>query len=129
MTVNARTVRLVRQGAGLLTILCLLAPTAAADCARDAYGEVYCGAGRCMHDRNGTVWCSRYYEGGVERTRDGAAVCGKGQCAKNSRGQIFCSSVVGGAVAIDSKGRVRCYGRCERPIVAQCENSRAGAGG
>jgi hypothetical protein len=121
-------VRFLCRGTGLLAILCLLAPTASADCARDAYGEVYCGAGRCTLDRNGTVWCSRYYEGGVERTRDGVVVCGKGQCAKNSRGQIFCSSVVGGSVLKDSQGRVRCYGRCEHPSVAQCENTRADAG-
>ncbi len=129
MTANAGIFQRICQSAGLLAILCLLAPAASADCARDFYGEVYCGGGRCLQDRNGTIWCSRAYEGGAEKTREGSVLCGKGQCAKNSSGQIFCSSVVGGAALKDSRGRVRCYGQCEPATAAQCENTRAGSAG
>ncbi len=129
MTANAGIFQRIRQSAKLLAILCLLAPAASADCVRNSYGEVYCGGGRCLQDRNGTVWCSRAYEGGAEKTRDGSVLCGKGQCAKNSSGQIFCSSVVGGAALKDSRGRVRCYGQCEPATAAQCENTRADSAG
>ncbi|MDH3413655.1 MAG: hypothetical protein OEM98_14375 [Gammaproteobacteria bacterium] len=129
MAANAGIFQFIRQGAGVLAILCLLAPTASADCARDSYGEIYCGGGRCLQDRKGTIWCSRAYEGGAEKTRDGSVLCGKGQCAKDSSGQIFCSSVVGGAALKDSQGRVRCYSQCEPATAAQCENTRAGVAG
>lgn len=112
-----------------IAILTLTGAAASADCATDAYGEVYCGGGRCTRDHAGLVWCSRFYQGGVETSRDGTVVCGRGQCAKTSRGEIFCSSVVGGAVLKDSKGRVRCMGQCERANSAMCENTRADSAG
>ncbi|HSS63791.1 MAG TPA: hypothetical protein VLS27_05110 [Gammaproteobacteria bacterium] len=129
MTANARILQLMRQGAGLLATLCLLAPAASADCARDSYGEVYCGGGRCLNDRGGNIWCARAYKGGADRTWDGKVLCGKGECARDSRGQIFCSSAVGGSVLKDSRGQVRCYGRCEPATAAECENTRADSGG
>jgi hypothetical protein len=129
MADEARIYRHLGRSAGIIAILIPLAPGASADCVRDSYGEVYCGAGRCQYDRDGKVWCSRFYLGGVERTRDGRVLCGKGQCAKDLRGRIYCSSVVGGAVVRDSSGRVRCYGRCEPASAAQCENTRADSGG
>ena len=129
MTVNTRLLQLIRRSTGLLAILWLLAPAASADCATDAYGQVYCGAGHCMKDHDGAMWCSRSYQGGVQMTRDGRVLCGRGQCAKSTRGEIYCSSVVGGAVLKDSKGRVRCQGRCERATAAQCENTRADSAG
>lgn len=129
MTVNAWFLQCIRRSIGLAAILLLLAPAVSADCSADAYGEVYCGGGRCIRDRSGTIWCSRYYQGGAQLTRDGAVLCGKGQCTKSTRGEIFCSSVVGGAVLKDSKGRVRCMGRCEPATAAQCENTRADGAG
>jgi hypothetical protein len=129
MTAKAWLLQFIRRGTGLLAILWLLAPAASADCATDAYGEAYCGGGRCIRDHDGTVWCSRYYQGGAQTTRDGRVLCGKGQCAKSTRGEIFCSSVVGGAVLKDSKGRVRCQGRCEAATAAQCENTPADSAG
>ena len=125
MTVKARFLQRICRSTGLLAILWLLAPAISADCAADAYGEVYCGAGRCQRDRHGAISCSRFYQGGVQVTRGGGVVCGKGQCAKSNRGEIYCSSVVGGAVLKDSKGRVRCQGRCEPATAAQCEKTRA----
>jgi hypothetical protein len=114
---------------GSLALACLLAPAALADCAKDSRGEVYCGAGRCAVDRDGTVWCARTFDGGAERTREGAVVCGKGQCARDSRGQVFCSAQVAGAVLIDSTGTVRCFGACEAATVQNCEHTIAGSAG
>jgi hypothetical protein len=92
---------------------------------KDRRGEVFCGAGRCLVDREGTVWCSRYPDGDAERMSDGRVLCGKGGCAKGSDGRAFCSSETGGAVLIDSRGRVRCYGRCEPATERNCEHTRA----
>jgi hypothetical protein len=129
MAVNTRLIQLIHSAIGSLAILWVLAPAASADCAKDVRGEVYCGGGRCIADRKGTVWCSRFYKGDAESTQDGRAVCGKGQCAKDLRGRVFCSSVVGGAVLIDSWGRVRCYRRCERATTEQCEHTPADSSG
>ena len=129
MNVNTRLLQLIGRSTGLLAVLWLLAPAASADCAADAYGEVYCGGGRCKRDHNGTIWCSRTYQGGAQRSLEGRVLCGTGQCVKNIRGEIYCSSVVGGAVLKDSKGLVRCQGRCERATAAQCENTRADSAG
>lgn len=125
MPITTRLDQFIRRGAGLLVTLWLLAPVVFADCAKNSVGEVYCGAGRCLNDRNGTIWCSRFYEGDAQITLKGAVLCGKGQCAQTLRGEIFCSSVVGGAAVKDSKGRVRCYGQCERATAAHCEHTRA----
>jgi hypothetical protein len=129
MTVYTRLLQVIRGSTGLLAILWLLAPAVSADCATDAHGDVYCGGGRCLRDHNGTVWCSRTYQGGALRSREGSVLCGMGQCAKNTNGEIYCSSVVGGAVLKDSRGRVRCQGRCEPATAAQCENTRADSAG
>jgi hypothetical protein len=110
---------------GLLVMALLMAAITSADCLRNPRGEVYCGAGRCIVDSKGTVWCSRHYDGDAEITLDGQVLCGKGQCAKGSDGQVFCSSEVGGAVLKDIRGRVRCYGQCEPATVDKCENTRA----
>jgi hypothetical protein len=100
-----------------------------ADCIKDLSGEVYCGAGRCLVDGKGMVWCSRYYDGDAERMLDGRVVCGKGQCAERDDGKVFCSAKVGGAVLLDSSGRVRCYGQCEPATAGMCENTRAASSG
>jgi len=112
----------------LLLVMLLVIPTISfADCQKDRFGEVYCGAGRCLSDSTGTVWCSRYYDGDAQRTSDGQVICGKGQCTKRSDGLVFCSTEVGGAVLIDSNGNVRCYGQCEPATLEMCENTRAGS--
>jgi hypothetical protein len=105
----------------------MMAPAAYADCAKSSNGEVYCGAGRCLRDSAGVVWCSRYYEGDAQVSRDGTVLCGKGQCEKDTRGELFCSTEKGGAVLKDSQGRVRCYGRCEPASVEMCESTPADA--
>jgi hypothetical protein len=109
---------------GLLMLALFMTSIGSADCIKDLRGEVYCGAGQCMADRNGIVWCSRYDDGDAIRT-EGQVLCGKGQCEKDSNGQVFCSSEVGGAVVKDSRGHVRCYGQCEPATVENCENTLA----
>ena len=110
---------------GLFLTTLLMATMTSADCKQDLRGEVYCGAGRCLVDRDGTVWCSRHYEGGAAITLEGQVLCGKGRCAKDKYGKVFCSSEIGGAVLVDSRGRVRCYGQCEPATVDNCESTRA----
>lgn len=114
------------SGFGLLVMALLMATITSADCMKDLRGEVYCGAGRCIADSNGVIWCSRYHEGDAAITSDGQVLCGKGQCAKDINGQVFCSSEIGGAVLTDSHGRVRCYGHCQPATADNCENTRAG---
>ena len=128
MTANTWLVRFF-SATGMLAILWLGAPVTSADCAADLRGEVYCGGGRCVVDSDGTVWCSRHYDGDARITLDGKALCGKGRCEIDVHGQIFCSSEVGGAVAKDSRGQVRCYGQCEPATADECENTRAGSAG
>ena len=106
----------------MIVMVMLMATISSADCMKDLSGEVYCGAGRCVVDSKGTIWCSRHYEGDAKKTLDGQVLCGKGQCAKGKDGQFLCSSEIGGAVLIDSRGRVRCYGECEPATADNCEN-------
>ena len=124
MASEAKSTQLIRS-TGILTIVLLLCPVAFAECASDLHGDVYCGGGRCIRDREGIVWCARSYDGGAQTTLHGTVICGKGECAKSSQGQILCSSEPGGAVLRDSRGRVRCYGRCERASAEQCVHIRA----
>lgn len=110
---------------GLLMMVLAIPLITSAECLKDHTGEVYCGAGRCLTDSDGIVWCSRYYNGHAERTSDGQVLCGKGQCMKQGDGLVFCSSEVGGAVTSDSRGQVRCYGQCEAATSEMCESTRA----
>lgn len=103
----------------------LIANIAVADCVEDLRGNVYCGAGLCVVDSKGVVWCSRHRDGDAEISLDGQVMCGKGQCARGSDGLIFCSSEIGGAVLVDSRGRVRCYGQCELATADNCESKTA----
>lgn len=126
MTTNESPSRFLAS-IGLLVMVLVLPTITFAECLKDRYGEVYCGAGRCLSDSNGIVWCSRYYDGDAERTSEGQVVCGKGQCTKRSDGLVLCSTEVGGAVLIDSNGSVRCYSQCEPATVEMCENTLAGS--
>ena len=123
--IPVRMIQFVRATALTMAFLSLHAPAAFADCAKDFYGEVFCGAGRCARDREGVVWCSRFYDGDAQSTREGTVHCGKGRCAATSSGDIFCSSEIGGTVLVDLKGRVRCQGRCEPASATNCVNSLA----
>lgn len=126
MMTNENTLRCFASSSLLVMVLMIPAITSA-ECLKDRYGEVYCGAGLCQVDRGGIVRCSRYYEGAAERTSDGQVLCGKGQCVKRSDGSVFCSTEIGGAVLLDSRGNARCYGQCEPATEEMCENTRAGS--
>lgn len=104
-----------------LVLFLAAADAAIAECVQTLHGDVFCGAGRCLVDRNGNVYCSKYHEGGAQKTIHGKVLCGKGDCAKDINGTIFCSSEIGGAVFLDSKGYVHCYGACEAATVEHCE--------
>jgi len=127
MSGNVALFRSLRRGFGVIALSFLLTPGSHASCLKDRSGEVYCGGGQCIRDRDGIIRCSRFFQGGAEVTRRGNVLCGKGQCVKNTRGRIFCSSKIGGAALRDSRGRVRCYGRCEPARTEWCENTLAGS--
>ena len=112
---------------GLIVAAALFAANATADCLKDLRGEVFCGAGSCRIDKDGIIWCSRHYKGDAEKTLEGEVLCGIGKCARGIDGRFFCSSEIGGAVLVDSRGRVRCYGRCEPATKDHCESKRADA--
>ncbi len=112
---------------GLLVMVLVIPTFISADCLKDRYGDIYCGAGRCLIDRNGIVWCSRYYDGDIKRTFDGRLLCGKGDCEKLTSGKVFCSTEVGGTILLNSKGHARCYGECELASEEMCENTIAGS--
>lgn len=126
MTKNRSHLRSLAGVALLMSMLVIPAITSA-DCLKDSRGDIYCGAGKCLIDSSGIVWCSRYYDGDAKGNSYGQVLCGKSQCARCSDGSIFCSTEVGGAVLLDSKGRVRCYGQCEPATPEMCENTRAGS--
>ena len=105
-------------------MLLATAPVFAA-CLQTLHGDVYCGAGRCLVDRDGRVWCSKFPRGDAEKTIHGIVLCGKGACAKDINGTVLCSSELDGAVFVDAKGLVHCYGRCEAATAAHCEAVRA----
>ena len=111
-----------------VSLIALTLPSNAyAECAINSHGEVICGAGRCLVDIKGKIWCSRHFLGGAVRTRNGDILCGKGQCVRNTHGQVYCSSVNGGAALTDSRGKIRCYGRCLPATKTDCERSLAGS--
>lgn len=114
-------------GTWLFVMMLVIPVFTSADCLKDRYGEIYCGAGRCLVDSSGVVLCSRYYDGYAERTSDGQVLCGKGQCVKRRDGLVYCSTEIGGAVLLDSSGSARCYGQCEPATAEMCENTRAGS--
>ena len=71
------------------------------------------------------MWCSRFDDGGLQRARDGRILCGRGECARQSDGAVHCSVVEGGAALRDSRGRIRCEGRCEPGSADHCERTIA----
>lgn len=89
----------------IVTVACLFAIGAQAECKQDS---------------SGTVYCSEVPTGGAELDRVGSVVCGKGQCRTDEGGTVKCSKVEGGGAAVDSLGIVKCLGGCERARRAMC---------
>ncbi len=67
----------------------------------------------CAANSVGTVYCSKYTNGGATTNGVGTVVCGRGQCRRNSVGSVKCSRVEGGGAAVNSVGMVKCVGGCE----------------
>jgi hypothetical protein len=107
----------------LLLILLFSAQQAAqAACAKNRFGEVYCGRGDCALDSAGDVFCSKYQFGHAFLNKEGNVVCGKGQCAESVRFKDFyCSVVEGGGADRDRLGEPKCYGGCEKASALMCE--------
>jgi hypothetical protein len=95
----------------------------AADCIKDARGNVVCGKGQCAADQYGAVFCAKE-GGGAVRDRYGSVRCGIGYCATDDMGQVRCSTKPGGGAAIDSYGKVQCLGGCEDATTQRCEAPR-----
>ena len=83
----------------VLLWLCCQIKVTYADCAADMYGEMICGMGKCERDQYGTVFCSRFNNGGAVRDGYGNVYCGVGDCARDQYGKVYCSKVVGGGAA------------------------------
>ena len=96
-------------------------PVAVAECAPNIHGEMICGMGKCERNQYGTVFCSRYNQGGAVRDGYGTVYCGIGDCARDQYGKVYCSKYVGGGAARDSYGKVKCAGECEAGRLDYCQ--------
>ena len=94
-----------------------------ADCIRNQYGEVVCGAGQCAKDQYGKIFCAQA-GGGAMRGKYGKVMCGTGYCAKNRDSEVWCSRKPGGDAATDSYGEVKCLGGCELATMERCEKGK-----
>lgn len=74
----------------------------------------------CAANSIGTVYCSKYPNGGAITNIIGTVECGKGQCRRNSIGSVKCSRVEGGGAAVNSIGIVKCLGGCESGESSMC---------
>jgi len=96
-----------------------------ADCRQDRFGDVYCGKGKCVSDKQGKVHCSRYRFGDAVVDRHGSALCGKGRCLLGKElDRYVCSKIDGGGAVVDRYGVVKCYGGCERASITMCESDK-----
>ena len=91
-----------------------------ADCAADLYGEMVCGIGKCQRDQYGTVFCSRFNNGGAMRDSYGSVYCGIGDCDRDQYGKVYCSKVIGKDAARDRNGQVKCANDCEPGQIENC---------
>jgi hypothetical protein len=101
----------------------VVAQAHAADCIKNADGDVVCGKGPCAADQYGKVFCAGA-GGGAMRDQYGDVKCGVGSCAKDDLGEIWCSAKPGGGAATNSNGKVKCLGQCRRGTKQLCEAAR-----
>jgi hypothetical protein len=118
-------VKLAVLALGLATSLSLSA-SAVADCLQDRSRQVICGAGPCLRDVNGEVYCAQFRFGSIQRTTRGETLCGRGRCVTTLNGEVVRSMVDGGAAMKQSDGTVRCQGGCEYASLDLCERTSAG---
>lgn len=98
----------------IIVLLAILnAADVSADCLQNRDGDVVCGFGACQRDRKGDVLCTAL-GGGIVIDKKDDLYCGTGECARDKKGDIWCSVIQGGGAATDSRGKVKCFGGCER---------------
>ena len=108
-----------------LVLFVCLANNVAADCMTDRFGEVYCGRGKCVKDKEGKVFCSKYQFGDAIINKYGKAVCGKGRCLTGSDfNNYVCSIAEGGGAEMNNLGVVKCYRGCEKASSEMCESDK-----
>ena len=95
-------------------------------------GEVICGAGPCLRDVNGEVYCAQFRFGSILRTSNGETLCGRGRCVTTLNGEVVCSIVDGGG-AIEAVRRHRSVPgwlrvRLARPVRAHLRPRGRGSG-
>ena len=96
-----------------------------AACETDRFGVVFCGRGDCAKDRQGNVFCSKYFYGDALMDKHGNIVCGKSQCLFGAKfDDFYCSTVEGGGAKLDRLGDVKCYGGCEKASSSMCESEQ-----
>jgi hypothetical protein len=111
----------MRQTVTLLLFALLGLPSlSTADCIRDRYGQIVCGAGECVPDQDGNIFCAPV-GGSALRDNHGEVFCGVGECTKDQKGKIWCSTVPGGGAATSAYGEVKCYKGCEAATQERCE--------
>ncbi len=104
----------------IIVLLAILnAADVSADCLQNRDGDVVCSLGACERDRKGDVLCTEL-GGGILPDNNGDLYCGTGECSVNRKGDIWCSKIQGGGAATDSRGKVKCYGGCERGSRDMC---------
>ncbi|MBX9297977.1 hypothetical protein K5M36_14325 [Chromobacterium vaccinii] len=72
-------------------------------------GQPYCGAGACVSDEFGNLFCSPYPGGGVVRAR-GGFYAGPGLCLLGPDGAPNCAAQPGGSCVIGPGGQPVCEG-------------------
>jgi len=103
----------------LCLFLAFASGAALADCLKNRDGEVMCGKGSCEQDRKGNVLCTEL-GGGIVEDNNGDLYCGTGECIMDRKGDAWCSMVQGGGAAVDSHGKAKCYGGCEKGEKKRC---------
>ena len=107
----------------LFLLFVSLSQTVFAACETDRFGVVHCGRGDCAKDRQGNVFCSKYFYVDALKDKNGDVVCGKSQCLSGPEfDDFYCSTVEGGGAKLDRLGAVKCYGGCEKASASMCES-------
>jgi hypothetical protein len=103
--------------------LLLAGVPAGADCIKNLYGKVVCGEGQCEMDTYGKVFCTKA-GGGAIKDKYGKVQCGVGRCAQDYLQVVWCSKEPGGSAAVDSYGKVKCFGGCEVATPKLCQEAQ-----
>ena len=106
-----------------LIIALAMSVVANADCMNDQKGNVVCGKGQCEVDQYGKIYCADV-GGGAMRDQYSNVKCGVGYCAKDDSGHVWCSKAPGGGAAVDTNGKVKCFGGCNEGSTSLCKEGQ-----